>query len=226
VASFFKVTLDTTGPQTPTFAIAAGAAVVNSQTTAVNFSTSDSSTSGYQVKIWGNVDVAFNAAIQATEGASEWITYNAEVAVKLSSGDGSKTLHAKIRDDVWNETAELSDSIELDTTSPIITISSGPEPTKVSKISGKRTVTFKFQSDSKLKAWKVKVVPSSASTESAGTLIGVTNGSTNMTGTTLEKETNEECTIDGRDLAEAAGPDGEYTVKVFGQDLAGNWSTA
>lgn len=226
MSSSFKLTLDTTGPGSPTFAIAAGAATVNSQTTAVNFGTTDGSTTGYQVKIWGAVDATFNAAIQATEGASEWITYTAEIAVKLSATDGTKTLHAKIRDDVWNETAELSDSIELDTTVPAITISSGPEPTKVSKISGKRTVTFKFQSDSKLKAWKVKVVSSSSSTESSGTLIPITNGSTNMTGTTLEKETNEECTIDGRDLAEAAGSDGEYTVKVFGQDVAGNWSTA
>jgi len=226
MASFFQLTLDTTGPQTPTFAIAAGAAFATSQTTVVNFTTADSPTTGYQVKIWGNVDAAFNAAIQATEEASEWITFSAEVAVKLSSGDGTKTLHAKIRDDVWNETAELSDTIVLDTTVPVITISAGPEPTKVSKIAGKRTVTFSFQSDTKLQAWKVKVVPSGASTEGAGTTILTTNGSTNMTGGTLEPATNEECTIDGRDLAVAAGADGEYTIKVFGQDLAGNWSLA
>lgn len=224
MASNFKVTLDTTAPQSPTFSIAAGAAVVASQTTAVNFSTSDSPTTGYQVKIWGAVDPTFNAAIQATEGASEWITYSEEIAVKLSATDGSKTLHAKIRDDVWNETAELSDSIELDTTVPIITISSGPEPTKESKVEGKRTIAFKFQSDSKLKAWKVKIVPSEGSANTAGTLIAETNGSTNMSGTTLEKETNKEGTIDGRDLAVAVGADGEYIVKVFGQDLAGNWS--
>lgn len=224
MSSNFKVTLDTTAPGSPTFAIAAGASVVSSQVTDVNFSTTDGSTTGYQVKIWGNVDPTFNAAIQATEGASEWITYNAEVAVKLSATDGTKTLHAKIRDDVWNETSELSDSIELDTTAPTVTISSGPEPTKVSKVEGKRTVVFKFQADSEIQAWKVKVVPSAGSANTAGVAIGTTNGSTNMTGTTLAKETNEECTIDGRDLAAAAGADGEYIVKVFVQDKAGNWS--
>lgn len=224
MASNFKVTLDTTAPGSPTFSIAAGAALVASQSTNVNFGTTDGSTAGYQVKIWGDVDPTFNAAIKAKESESEWITYSAEVAVKLSTGDGTKNLHAKIRDDVWNETAELSDSIELDTTIPVITISSGPEPTKVSKVEGKRTIAFKFQSDSKLKAWKVKVVPSEGSANTAGTLIAETNGSTNMSGTTLEKETNKEGTIDGRDLAVAAGADGEYIVKVFGQDLAGNWS--
>ena len=225
MASFFKLVLDTTGPQSPTFAIAAGASFVSSQTTTADFSTADSSTTGYQVKIWGNVDTTFNSAIQATEAASEWITYSASIAVKLSSGDGVKTLHAKIRDDVWNETAELTDTVTLDTTVPVITVSSGPEPTKVSKVSGKDTVTFAFQSDSALKAWKVKVVPSSASTEGTGTTIPTTAGSTNMTGGALAKETNKTCTIKGADLATAAGADGEYTIKVFGQDEAGNWST-
>lgn len=226
MASFFTITLDTTGPQEPTFVIAAGAAAVTSQVTTADFSTADTPTTGYQVKIWGAVDTSFDADIQATEGASAWKTYSASIAVKLSSGDGSKTLKAKIRDDVWNETAELSDSVTLDTTVPVITVSAGPTPTKVSKIEGKRTVSFSFQADTALKAWKVKVVPASGSTESAGTTILTTNGSTNMTGGSLAATTNKECTIDGRDLAVAAGSDGAYVVKVFGQDEAGNWSTA
>lgn len=225
-ASFFEVTLDTTGPQSPTFSIAGGASFVTSQTTVVNFGTSDSPTTGYQVKIWGAVDTSFDAAIQATEGASEWKTFSAEVAVKLSSGDGSKTLHAKIRDDVWNETAELSDSVTLDTTVPVATVSSGPDVTKVSKIAGKRTVSFEFQSDTAIQAWKVKVVPATNSIHSAGTQIGTTNGSTNVTGGALAATTNKAVTIDGRDLETASSGDGKKIIKVFVQDEAGNWSSA
>lgn len=226
MASFFKVTLDTTGPASPTFSIAAGASFATAQLTAVNFGTADTPTTGYQVKIWGSVDAAFNAAIQATEGASEWIEYNAEVAVKLSSGDGTKTLHAKIRDDVFNETSELTDTIVLDTTVPVATISSGPDVEKVSKVEGKRTINFEFQADVEIQAWKVKVVPATNSIHSAGTTIGTTNGSTNMTGATLAKETNKACKIDGRDLDTASSGDGEKIIKVFVQDMAGNWSTA
>lgn len=226
MASFFKVTLDTTGPASPTFSIAAGASFATAQLTAVNFGTADTPTTGYQVKIWGSVDAAFNAAIQATEGASEWIEYNAEVAVKLSSGDGTKTLHAKIRDDVFNETSELTDTIVLDTTVPVATISSGPDVEKVSKVEGKRTINFEFQADVEIQAWKVKVVPATNSIHSAGTTIGTTNGSTNMTGATLAKETNKACKIDGRDLDTASSGDGEKVIKVFVQDMAGNWSTA
>lgn len=224
MASFFKLVLDTLGPQTPTFSIAAGAARVASQTTAVNFSTSDSSTSGYQVKIWGDVDPTFNANIKATEGESAWITYSAEVAVKLSTGDGTKNLHAKIRDDVWNPTSELSDSIELDTTIPVVTVTAGPEPTKISEISSKNVAAFTFKVDSKIAKWVVKVVPSSASAHTAGVAIGEAHGSTGMAGTTLEAETGKECAINGEDFAAAAGSDGEYTIKVFAEDLAGNWS--
>lgn len=225
MASFFKLTLDTLAPQTPTFAIAAGASFVNAQTTVVNFSTSDSPTTGYQVKIWGDVDATFNANIKATEGESSWITYSAEVAVKLSSGDGTKNLHAKIRDDVWNETAELSDSIVLDTTVPVVTVTAGPTPTKISEVAEKDTSAFTFKVDSKIAKWVVKVVPSSASVHTAGTAIAGTNGSEHTEGTTLEAETSQEVKIKGKDFAVAAGADGEYTVKVFAEDLAGNWST-
>lgn len=226
MASFFKLTLDTTGPASPTFSIAGGASFATAQLTAVNFGTADTPTTGYQVKIWGTVDAAFNAAIQATEGASEWIEFNAEVAVKLSSGDGTKTLHAKIRDDVFNETSELTDTIVLDTTVPVATVSSGPDVEKVSKVEGKRTVNFEFQADVEIQAWKVKVVPATNSIHSAGTQIGTTNGSTNMSGATLAKETNKACKIDGRDLDTASSGDGEKIIKVFVQDMAGNWSTA
>lgn len=225
MASSFKLTLDTLAPQSPTFAVAGGAPFVNAQTTHVNFSTSDSPTTGYQVKIWGDVDPTFNANIKAKESESSWITYSEEVAVKLSEGDGSKNLHAKIRDDVWNETAELSDSITLDTTVPIVTITAGPEPTKISEVSGKDVSVFTFKVDSKVASWVVKVVPSSGSVHTAGTAIGSSHGSENTAGGALEAETNEEVKIHGADFAEAAGADGEYTVKVFAEDLAGNWST-
>lgn len=226
-ASFFEVTLDTTGPGTPTFSIASGATFVTSVSTTANFTTADTPTTGYQVKIWGTgIDKTFNASIQDTEVASEWITFAASVAIKLTAGDGLKTVKAKIRDDVWNETAELSDTVTLDTTVPVATVSSGPDVEKVSKISGKRTVSFEFQSDVAIQAWKVKVVPATNSIHSAGTQILTTNGSTNVTGAALAKETNKAVTIDGRDLEVASSGDGKKIIKVFVQDEAGNWSTA
>lgn len=226
MASYFNLTLDTTGPQSPTFAIAAGASYATAQVTTGDFSTADADTTGYQVKIWGDVDTSYDADIQATEGASAWKTYSASVALKLSSGDGTKTLHAKIRDDVWNETSQLDDTIVLDTTVPVATVSTGPDVSRISKISGKRVASFSFQADVAIQAYKVKVVPATSSIHSAGAQIGTTNGSTNMTGGSVAATTNVDCTIDGRDLDAADSGDGTKIIKVFVQDLAGNWSTA
>ena len=179
------------------------------------------------MKIWGNVDPANYANVQATEGALAWISFAASKQVKLSSGDGAKTLYLKIRDSVLNESAQTSSSIGLDTTVPVATISIGPDVTKVSKITGKRTCSFSFQCDSIFDEYKVKVVPATSSLQDAGTLIGTTNGSTNMSGSAgnYPANTNIDCQIDGADLEAASSGDGTKIVKVFTKDQSGLWST-
>jgi len=223
-ATNFNLTLDTTAPTTPTFTINGGAAYATAQAVTGNFSTADASTVGYQIKVWGNVDTTANANIQATEGASAWIAYTASQAVTLLTGDGSKTLSARIRDDVGNQTAILSASITLDTTLPVPNITVAASPTKISTVATFDTSTFTFQSDTAIQAWKVKVVPAVGSIESAGTLIPTTAGSASTSGGSLAAVTNQSVTIKGADLQTASAGDGAKIVKVFVQDLAGNWS--
>jgi hypothetical protein len=90
------------------------------------------------------------------------------MAVTLSTGDGSKTLTWRLRDDVFNESATATDSITLDTTVPVVTLDSGPTPAKISKIATKRTSTVTWHADVHIQAYKVKVVPSSSSIHTAG----------------------------------------------------------
>jgi hypothetical protein len=231
MASSFNVTLDTTAPTSPTLALNGGAVFTGLAAITALLHTDDASQTGYQIKIWGSVDAGADANIQATEGASSWITPSwssgdASQAVTLSSGDGSKTINAKIRDDVWNETTTLTQSITLDTTVPVITIQTGPDTTRVSKISGKRTVSVTWQSDTALQAYKVKVVANSGSLENSGTALATTNGSSNISGGAVAATTNVTTTIDGRDLEVASSGDGVKVVKVFGQDESGSWSVA
>lgn len=226
MATNFTVTLDTTAPAGVSIVINGNAAYTTSQAVTATIGTSDGDTTGYQMKIWGNVDPAANANIQATEGASAWIAFNTTQAVTLSTGDGNKTLSVKVRDDVWNESTSASDSITLDTTLPIPNVTVGPDVTRVSKVAGKRTVSFSFQADSQFDEYKVKVVPAAGSLHTAGTEIPTTNGSTNMSGTAgnYPALTNINSTIDGRDLELASAGDGAKVVKVFVMDDAGNWS--
>lgn len=225
MASTFTLVLDTTAPAGVALDINSGAAYATAQAVTAQPTTSDGDTTGYQMKIWGSVDTSANANIQATEGASSWITYSASQAVTLSSGDGSKTLNTRIRDDVGNESSSASKSITLDTTVPVVTISVAASPTKISKIASFDSSSFSFQADVAVQAWKVKVVPATGSVHTAGTTIPTTAGSTNTTGGSLGATTNQSVTIKGTDLETASSGDGSKIVKVFAQDLAGNWST-
>lgn len=224
MASFFNLELDTTAPGGVTISLAAGATYTSTRDITATIGTSDGSTAGYQMKVWGDVDPAANASIQTTEGASAWIAFNASQAVRLSTGDGSKTVNVKVRDDVWNATAAAaSDSITLDTTVPVITIS-GPDVSKISKVTGKRTASFSFSPDVALTAYKVKVVPATSSLENAGTQVPTTAGSTNVSGGAVGAGATVNVTIDGADLETASSGDGTKVIKVFGQDASGLWS--
>lgn len=223
MAASFTLNLDTTGPASPSIVLNGNAAYATVRAVTAAIGTTDGTTTNYQMKVWGNVDLTADVNVQDTEANSTWITYSTSKAVTLSTGDGAKTIYLKIRDDVWNESAIVSDSITLDTTVPVLTIT-GPDVSKVSKIAGKRVASFSFSTDSDLVAYKVKVVPSTGSLDSAGTTIGTTNGSTNMTGGAVVAAGTVSCTIDGRDLDAASAGDGAKIIKVFGQDASGNWS--
>jgi hypothetical protein len=225
VASFFTLTLDTTAPVIATTNIAGGATYITARATTIDTTLTGGSDVS-QMKVWGSVDTSADANIQATEGASSWVTYSASKAITVSTGDGTKTINVRVRDDAGNESSPTSDTITLDTTAPVATVSVAPSPTKISKIATFDTSTFQFQADVAIQAWKVKVVGSTGAAENTGTTIPTTAGSTNVTGGALAATTNQTVTIKGTDLETASAGDGAKIVKVFVQDLAGNWSTA
>ena len=197
MASYFNLTLDTTAPSGVTLSINSGAEYTTSASVTLAIGCSDADTIGYQMKIWGIDGVS-------TESDASWETYAESKVVTLASGDGQKTVYVKVRDDVYNESASASATITLNTTVPTVTIT-GPDVTRISKTSGKNTCTFSFSSYTAFTEYKVKVVPSISSLNDAGTTIGTTNGSTNMSGTgTYAASTNTTCTINGADLETAS----------------------
>jgi len=225
MANYFLLTLDTTGPQSPSIILESGAQYASAQLINADIATADGDTIGYQMKIWGDVDLTENPNIQDTEGNSSWITYSATQQVKLSTGDGSKTVYLKIRDDVLNESAQTSDSITLDTSLPVVTIS-GPDVSKISKIATANISSFSFTVNEIFDEYKVKVVASTGAAHDTGTLIGTANGSTNMSGVAGDypADTAINCSIYGSDLEVASAGDGEKIVKVFAKDKSGTWS--
>ena len=145
----------------------------------------------------------------------------------MSEGDGLKTVHIKVRDDVGNESAAVTASITVNTAVPVVTIT-GPDKSKISKVSGFDVCAFSFTSDVDFEEYTVRVVPSTSSLNTAGTQIPVAGGSTNTSGTAggYKKNTAINVTINGADLETASSGDGTKIVKVFVKNAAGTWSVA
>lgn len=220
MASYFNLTLDTLAPSGLVLTINGGASTVTSASATLGISVSDGNTAGYSMLIYGDIDDGL------TEAQASWEAFATSKSITLTSGDGSKTVKAKVKDDVGNVSAEATVTVLLDTTVPVVTISAGPDYTKISTVAGHDTCTFSFQADSDFTEYKVKVVTSTGAQHSTGTQIGTTNGSTNMSGSgSFAANTPIQCTIKGADLSAAvSGVNAAYVVKVFVKDTSGLWS--
>lgn len=219
MASYFNLVLDTLAPQGLTVKLNNGSQYTTSKNVTLSISVSDTSTSGYQMKVWG-IDGA------SSEDSASWETFAPTKSIALLTGDGLKTVYVKVRDDVCNETAAASATITLDTSVPAVTII-GPDVSRISKTAPKNVATFSFTCDVDFTEYKIKVVPSKSSLHDAGTLIGMDNGSANLRGTgTFKKNTAISCKILGKDLEVASSGDGEKIIKVFVKNVHGTWSVA
>lgn len=219
MASFFNLVLDTLAPSGLSLKINNGSQYTTALDVTLALSVSDSDITGYQMKIWGIDGVS-------SESQASWETYASSKTVTLPSGDGLKTVYVKVRDDVYNESSSTSATITLNTSVPAVTIT-GPDVSKISKVSPKNVATFSFVCDVDFIEYKVKVVPSNSSLQDAGVQIGTTNGSTNMSGTgTFSANTSISCKIYGQDLETASSGDGTKIIKVFVKNSAGTWSVA
>lgn len=210
MAAFFTLNLDTLAPQNGSISIVT---LTNSRSITATLAASGAA----QMKLWGDIESA------ASESAASWETYATSKALSLSGSDGSKTVYVKFRDSVGNESASFSATTNLDTTGAVVTIT-GPDVDTISKVEGYNVAAFSFSVDTAFVYWEVRVVPTSESAHTAGTVIGTTNGSTNMSGEGGSANTAISCTINGADLELASSGDGAKIIKVFVKDAAGNWS--
>lgn len=211
MASYFNLTLDTTAPTSVSLSIPAS-------TNTRSITATIAATGASQMKLWGGITSA------STESSASWETFNTSKSLTLTTGDGTKTVYMKVRDDVGNESATVSATISLDTSAPVPTIT-GPDVNRISKVTGFNESSFSFSADGAFVEYKIKVVPATSSIHSAGTQIGTTNGSTNMSGTgSFSANTSINCVINGADLEDASSGDGAKIIKVFVKDSAGNWS--
>lgn len=220
MASYFNLTLDTTAPSGLTVTINDSDIYTTSAAVNLAVSISDEVTTGYQMKVWGTAEAS-------DEENATWETYQTEKSITLPTGDGLKTVYVKVRDAVGNETSAASDTITLDTSVPTVTVT-GPDKATISEVAGFDTAIINFMVDVAFQAYKVCVVSSTSATQADGTVIPITAGSVNTSGSDgeYEADTNIQVTIKGTDLETASSGDGVKIIKVFAQNAAGTWSVA
>lgn len=225
MSNFVYITLDTTAPSNPTITIEGGAVFVTNQLVNISLSVDDADKTGYQMKIWGDVDTTYDTNIQDTETNSKWIPYSENPQVKLATGDGSKTINLRVRDDVNNASSVAVDNVSLDTTLPTVTVTN-PDVSKISLISGKDASSFTFTVSEDFSDYSVRLVGSTSSTHDAGMEIPTAGGSVNTSGIgSFTKSDVTTVTIKGADLVSAgATSDGQKIIKVFVKDMSGQWS--
>lgn len=107
-------------------------------------------------------------------------------------------------------------SSDGDITAPTVTIISGPTRSKIGPVVGRDSFDFVYSSDEDFQAYQVRVVSSSTDTVAMGTLV--------ESGGSGDADTQYTLTVTDDELFAASASDGSKTVKVFVQDLAGNWS--
>jgi hypothetical protein len=223
--NYIYILLDTTAPSNPIINISGGAVFTTNQLVNLNISVDDADKTGYQMLIWGNVDETYDTNIKLTEVTSSWIPFNANPQVRLATGDGSKSISIRVRDDVHNASGIAVDSISMDTSLPTVTVTTA-DVSKISKVTGKNTFSFTFSSNENFVEYKVKLVSATGATENTGTTIPTTNGSTNTSATgSFTSGQVITVTVKGLDLETAgATTDGQKIVKVFVKDSSGQWS--
>ncbi|HGJ65804.1 TPA: hypothetical protein ENS27_10485, partial [bacterium] len=174
--------------------------VINTRTISINISATDAK------EMYLDGDISGITGIE--NGLKRWINYTSKLTLTVTVTDGTKTIKVKFRDDMGNESAEVSDSIILDMTPPrgTILINNGDE------------LTGSLIIDLKLSATDINGVNA----------YQLSNDGTTWSSPFVYPKDEQSHEVKGWDLRQFGGnsSDGLRTVYVKYKDVTGNWSSA
>lgn len=99
-------------------------------------------------------------------------------------------------------------------TTPPITLFVSETRTKVSRVSGFAETTVTWSANEDCQAWQIRDVTGTGQTVADGTLVA--------SGGAISANADQHTVVSGIDLTSG---DALKTLKLFAQDLAGNWTT-
>lgn len=239
MANYINVTLDTTAPSGVSVTINNGEEKTSLNAVSLAITCTDEDLTGYQMKIWG-VDGA------ETEDAASWESFSSIKNVTLSTGDGEKTIYVKVRDDVWNESGTVSDTIGYYTTVPTVELElPGGFESKISLLRYSPT-GFLLSVSENIDAVKIMIVDDVNASYDDASNIAIPSAPEH--GTAIKQETPEDefylqseymeftdieidssvelvVTVAAEEILSASPGDGVKTIKAFVRSAAsGNWS--
>jgi hypothetical protein len=121
--------------------------------------------------------------------------------------------------DYWRTLTVAVLPVAVDTTPPVVDVTAGPTPARISAVSGFDESDFTFEVDEACDAWEVRAVGDSSDPRDTGDPLVLTGGA-------IAADTPVPATVTYADLDDAgvAGTDGTKILKVYARDAAGNWS--
>lgn len=111
------IALDTTAPETHTISINSDSSTTNNADVTLTLSSTDT--------LSGIASMDFSCDATSWSGWESYSTsksWNLETGMGCSSGDGTKTVYVRFQDNAGNITANISDTIDLDTVSPSVSV--------------------------------------------------------------------------------------------------------
>ena len=235
MANYANLILDTIGPAGVSVKINGDEEKTTTTAVSLAITCSDADLTGYQMKIWGT-------ATAPEESDAVWESYQEEKNITLSATDGMKTVYVRVRDDVWNESVTVSDTITLNSKVPAVNFRI--VDSKISLVSGKNTAGGNFGFDESIDAAKIMIVSDINARHDDDTNIRIpaTNGSfmfkdddslltkefegyLEFENILCDKDYLNYCMIRAEDIAAASPGDGAKILKVFVRSAeTGSWS--
>lgn len=228
MTSYVNLTLDTIGPSGVNVKINGDEETTTSTSATLSITCGDADLTGYQMKIWGAVSAP-------TEDEALWETFQETKSITLPTGDGIKTIYVKIRDDVWNESVTVSDTITLFTKLPAVE-AFRIYKAKLSLVNGMNIAGGNFIFDEHIDAAKIMIVqdinakhddPSNISIPTTNGSCIVNDADDILTGDYMEFEGIFcdfdymcFCEIYAGDIAAVSPGDGVKLLKVFVRSAA------
>lgn len=199
--------------------VGSDAALTSSVDVALRYSGSTAGSATWDATLNGWKQSSAAVDVATPPGGGSW-SQTVIDGLEIQFTHGNNVARANITA-LWANVSVVMPDVEVDVTPPVVTVTAGPTPAKISAVSGFNSSSITFSINEACQAWELRSVAASGDARNTGTQPLVKSGGS------VAASTPTGISVTHAELASAgvgAPPDGSRILKFFVQDLAGNWS--